>query len=80
MLGLVGRICVEHAAPQQRCPQGSQRSEDAFRDQDKMPFVIRMMEQIGSKPAEGAKLTIQKAQHAMEKILELSGQRQGGAD
>ena len=46
----------------------------------KMPFVIRMMGQIGSKPAEGAKLTIQKAQHAMEKILELSGQRHGGAD
>jgi len=42
-------------------------------DAPKMPFVIGVMGQNGSKPAEGAMLTIQEAQIATESVPEFQG-------
>ena len=39
----------------------------------KLPFVIGVMGQNGSKPAGGAMLTIQKAQLAMNEVPEFTG-------
>ena len=42
-------------------------------DAPKMPFVIGLMGQNGSKPAKGAMLTIQNAQLAMENVPDFKG-------